>query len=55
MTRDIYQQQIVPDKPRILDQERIYVYMPSATASTKGLAAFNTRDFIAPDGYVSLR
>ena len=42
---NIIQQQIVPNKPKILTQERIYVYVPKATSTTPGIAAFRGRDF----------
>lgn len=52
---NIFQQQIVPQKPKVLAEERIYVYMPAATGDNKGLASFNPRDFNAPNGYASLK
>lgn len=52
---NIFQQQVVPDKPKVLAQERIYVYMPSASGDGKGLASFNQRDFSSPGGHASLR
>mgnify|MGYP001083167195 CR=1 FL=1 len=54
MARNVFQQQVVPDKPKILAEERIYVYMPKAGDGKKGLASFNTRDFKAVEGHVSL-
>lgn len=55
MSKNIFQRQVVPDKPKVLANERIYVYMPSAAGGKKGLASFNDRDFSTVDGHVSLK
>ena len=52
---NIFQQQVVPQKPKVLSQERVFVYMPAASEDGKGLASFNPRDFNSPNGYASLR
>jgi len=52
---NIFQQQINPVKPKILANERIFVYVPNATNASKGIASFNGRDFGVADGHVSLR
>ena len=53
---NIFQQQITPEKPKVLGEERIYVYIPVAGNNTKGIAAFNSRDFqVNKEGQVSLR
>lgn len=48
-------QQITPDKPKVLAEERVFVYMPNATETQKGAAKFFARDFAAPLGEVKLR
>lgn len=52
---NIFQRQITPVKPKILEAAEIYVYVPTADADGKGLASFNQRDFSSPDGHVSLK
>ena len=52
---NIFQQQIVPNKPKVLNQERIYVYMPDANEEGKGLASFNQEHFNSSQGHVSLK
>ena len=54
MANNIFQQQITPIKPKVLESERIYVYVPTATKTTKGAASFNERDFGVNNGHVSL-
>lgn len=48
-------QQVVPEKPKVLSEERIYVYAPIATNASKGIASFETRDFALASGRVKLR
>lgn len=55
MARNIFQQQVTPEKPKVLAQERIYVYMPSATNEGKGMVSLNQRDFHSPNGHASLK
>jgi len=55
MTKNIFQQQVTPEKPKVLSEERIYVYLPPASETKKGLASFGSKDFIAPVGEVKLR
>lgn len=55
MNKNIFQQRVVPDRPKILANEEIYVYVPTADNDNKGIAAFNKRDFAVPKGQVSLR
>lgn len=54
MANNIFQQQITPIKPKVLEGERIYVYVPKATKDTPGIASFNKRDFGVNNGQVSL-
>lgn len=55
MNKNIFQQRVVPDRPKILANEEIYVYVTTADNDNKGIAAFNKRDFAVPKGQVSLR
>lgn len=54
MKGNIFQQSIVPNKPRILEQERVFVYVPKATKDAPGIASFNNRDFIVNNGHVQM-
>ena len=51
---NIFQRQITPVKPKVLEQERIYVYTPIADTSTQGIASYNDTDFKVNRGVVSL-
>lgn len=55
MIKNIFQQQVTPEKPKVLAEERIYVYLPTAGENKKGIASFKSKDFVAPNGEVSLR
>jgi len=50
-----FRQQVVPEKPKVLGEERIFVYSPIATANSKGIASFETKDFSTVQGKVKLR
>ena len=54
MANNIFQNQITPVKPKVLEGERIYVYVPTATKDIQGIASYNTRDFGVNNGHVSL-
>jgi hypothetical protein len=54
MPNNIFQQSLTPVKPKVLESERIYVYVPTATINTKGVASYNERDFRLNAGRVSL-
>ena len=54
--QNIFQQRIRPVLPRILQEERVFVYVPQATSSTAGIAYFPEEEFtIATDGKVTLK
>lgn len=55
MNKNIFQQQVVPVKPKVLENERIFVYVPAGGNNNKGILSVDTRDFAAPNGHVSLR
>lgn len=56
MAKNIFQRQIaIPDKPKILSEERVFVYLPSAGPNQKGIAQFKSKDFVAINGDVKLR
>ena len=54
MPNNIFQQQITPVKPKVLANERVFVYVPKATTSAIGIASYNERDFSVNKGQVSL-
>lgn len=53
-TQNIFQRTIVPEKPRILSEERVYVYVPQATNDTAGVASYDSTDFLVNNGKVNL-
>lgn len=53
MPNNIYQNSIRPVTPRVLNSERITVYVPEASNTTKGIANY-TDDFIVLQGTVKL-
>ena len=55
MGKDIFQQAVVPQKPNILAQERISVYMPKASKNSPGIASFEDRDFNINNAHVTLK
>lgn len=54
MPNNIFQQQITPVKPKVLANERVFVYVPKATTGAVGIASYNSRDFSVNNGQVSL-
>lgn len=54
MAENIKLEQITPIKPKVLDRERVYVYVPIATTNSAGIAQFNAEDFAVVSGKVSL-
>lgn len=56
MADNIFQQSIVPVIPKILEGERIYVYVPLATEDTPGIASYNKDDFlISSQGQIKIK
>lgn len=51
---NIFQESITPDKPKVLEGERVYVYVPRATLDTPGIASYDSKDFILNNGKVHL-
>lgn len=51
---NIFQQNITPDKPRFLNQERVFVYVPLATNDSPGIASYVEKDFVVNNGVVQL-
>lgn len=52
--QNIFQQRVTPEKPRVLRDERVFVYVPTASNEAEGIASFNSRDFGVNAGKVSL-
>ncbi len=52
---DIFQKSITPDKPRVLAEEQIYVYVPMATSTNAGIASYNKDQFDVIGSEVSLK
>ena len=52
---DIFQKSITPDKPRVLAEEQIYVYVPMATSTNAGIASYNRDQFDIIGSEVSLK
>ena len=52
---DIFQKSITPDKPRVLAEEQIYVYVPMATSTNAGIASYNRDQFDVIGSEVSLK
>ena len=55
MNRNTFQQRVTPVKPKVLENERVFVYIPTADSGSKGIAAFDNRDFNSPKGQVTLK
>ena len=54
--KNIFQQRIRPVLPRILQEERVFVYVPKASSSSAGIAYFPDEEFTtAADGKVTLK
>ena len=54
MAGNILQRSITPVKPKVLDKERIFVYVEEASNNTKGIASFNSNHFLVNAGNVIL-
>lgn len=52
---NIFQKSITPDKPRVLAEEQIYVYVPMATSTNAGIASYNRDQFDIIGSEVSLK
>lgn len=52
---DIFQKSITPDKPRVLAEEQIYVYVPVATSTNAGIASYDRDQFDVIGSEVSLK
>lgn len=46
---------IVPEVPKVIPNEEIYVYVPVATKSAKGIASFDDKSMNVVDGVVSVK
>lgn len=54
MAKDIFQQSVIPQKPNILREQRVSVYVPKASKNSPGIASFEERDFIINNAHVTL-
>lgn len=54
MAKDILQRSVTPQKPNILAQERVTVYIPQASKNSPGIASFEERDFNINNSHVTL-
>lgn len=55
MPNNIFQQRIKPVTPKVLANERVFVYVPRATTSEPGIAYYNPEDFTVSNlGQVSI-
>lgn len=56
MARNIIERQIVPDLPKVIDNEQISVYVPIGSSTKPGLLKFDVNDFVIDsNGKASLR
>jgi len=55
MAYNIFNKPIVPLKPEVLAQERVFVYVPEATNNNKGIASFDANHFGVVKGHVSMK
>lgn len=46
---------IIPDKPKVIANEQLEIYIPEAAPGTKGVAEYSPLDFRVQDGKVHLR
>ena len=46
---------IIPDKPKVIANEQLEIYIPEAAPGTKGVAEYSPVDFRVQDGIVRLR
>lgn len=46
---------VVPEVPKVVSSEEIYVYVPEATTDTKGIASFDPNKFSVSNGNVSVK
>jgi len=54
MSNKLYTQ-IVPEKPSILAEERVFVYVPKVTSNAAGIAKFLPEQFTVINGQVSIK
>ena len=56
MANNILQSRLEPEKPKIISQERIYVYVPKATQNRAGIASYDTDYFrVSNEGQVTIK
>ena len=52
---NIFQQLIKPVTPKVLAEERVYVYVPQASTKTKGIASYDDSQFQLDNGHVKIK
>ena len=55
MAGNILQESLTPIKPKVLADERIFVYVPTASTSDKGIASFDATHFKINNGAVTMK
>lgn len=55
MAENIIEEIVIPEVPKVIPDQEIYVYVPTASSSKKGVASFNEDNFDVENGQVSIK
>lgn len=55
MEKNVVEQIVVPEVPKVIPNEQVYVYVPLATFDTKGVASYDNTYFTVTNGHVSIK
>ena len=55
MAENIIEEIVIPEVPKVIPDQEIYVYVPTASSSKKGVASFNDENFDIENGQVSIK